>query len=123
MPAHPFAAHKATAGLIVAEGDLDAVHGDVLVDDGQDHRNQKQHIKLPVFQNPAAQGLTLGSDQARRGRGLCFTHAGRPPLGINFGKTRRVHRLSGEPQRPAGSPTCTDCCEKRFVKRYIIEHH
>ena len=31
--------------------------------------------------NPAAQGLTLGSDQARRGRGLCFTHAGRPPLG------------------------------------------
>ncbi|MCD7837597.1 MAG: hypothetical protein LUG65_01640 [Clostridiales bacterium] len=52
---HPFAAQIASAGLEVAEGDLDAVHGDVLVNDGDDDRDQQQQVELPVSCQPFAQ--------------------------------------------------------------------
>ncbi|MCD7857426.1 MAG: hypothetical protein LUG55_06445 [Clostridiales bacterium] len=58
---HPFAAQIALAGLKVTEGDLDAVHGDVLVNDGDDHRDQQQQVKLPVGGQPGFQGHLVDS--------------------------------------------------------------
>ena len=57
VPAHPFAAHIAPAGLEVPEGNLDAVHGDVLINKGQDHRDQQQQIQLPVVHDALTERL------------------------------------------------------------------
>ena len=59
LPAHPRAAGDAQARVVVAEGDLDAVHGAVLVHDGDDHRDQQQHVKLPVICDALAQPFLL----------------------------------------------------------------
>ena len=60
--AHPFAAGDAPAGLEIAEGDLDAVHGPVLINDGQHHRDQQHHIELPVFPQPLAEAFAVDRD-------------------------------------------------------------
>ena len=55
----PLAAPDAAAGLEIAEGDLDAVHGAVLVHNGDDDRDQQQKIQLPVFFQPRFQRLAV----------------------------------------------------------------
>ena len=57
VQAHPFAAKIPPIGLVIPEGDLDAVHGDVLVNKRDDHRDQQQKIKLPVVQQARFQRL------------------------------------------------------------------
>lgn len=49
VQANPLAAGDAAACLEIPERDLDAVHGPVLINDGQHHRDQQHHIELPVF--------------------------------------------------------------------------
>ena len=75
VPAHPFAAHIAPAGLEVPEGNLDAVHGDVLINKGQDHRDQQQQIQLPVVHNALTKRLAR---PGKRGGGYP------PPRGVKF---------------------------------------
>ena len=59
FPAHPGTAGDAKARVVVAEGDLDAVHGPVLVHDGDDHRDQKQDIQLPAVRHTPAQAFAV----------------------------------------------------------------
>ena len=63
VEAHPPAGGEAQVGVKVPEGDLDAVHGDVLVDNGQDHRYQQQGVQLPVLQDPLSQRLPAALGQ------------------------------------------------------------
>ena len=61
----PLAAGDAPACLEIAEGDLDAVHGPVLINDGQHHRDQQHHIELPVFPQPLAEAFAVDRDSVQ----------------------------------------------------------
>ena len=65
VQADPLAAGDAAACLEIAEGDLDAVHGPVLINDGQHHRDQQHHIELPVFPQPLAEAFTVDRDSVQ----------------------------------------------------------
>lgn len=57
---HPFPSRDSLAGLKIPESDLNAVHGAVLVNDGDEDGKQQHRVELPVFfqQTPGAP-LTL----------------------------------------------------------------
>lgn len=61
----PLGAGDAPACLEIAEGDLDAVHGPVLINDGQHHRDQQHHIELPVFPQPLAEAFAVDRDSVQ----------------------------------------------------------
>ena len=65
VQADPLAAGDAAACLEIAEGDLDAVHGPVLINDGQHHRDQQHHIELPVFPQPLAEAFAVDRDSVQ----------------------------------------------------------
>ena len=65
VQADPLAAGDAAACLEIAEGDLDAVHGPVLINDGQHHGDQQHHIELPVFPQPLAEAFAVDRDSVQ----------------------------------------------------------
>ena len=110
VEAYPGAPGEAQIGIKVPEGDLDAVHRDVLVDNCQRHGNQQQGVELPVVQESLSQRLAVSLGQgggARRrdpDRRFAFSHL------THFLKTRSLlhgrrefieeNFLSQEPRRP-----------------------
>ena len=65
--AHPFASGDSEGSLVIPEGDLDPVHGEIAEDDKKGQGRQKQYPQLPV--PPCGQGHpALQAGPARGGR-------------------------------------------------------
>ena len=133
--AHPLAAQIAAGRLEVPEGDLDAVHRNVLVHEGQHHRDQQQQVQLPVVRDAPPHGFP----PRRRGLGggnLCCLHSvhfflfnGPERRFIYIGKPRlRRADQSRPPSLPMKSALANGeqlCCRYHlpaFVVRHVTFH-
>ena len=58
LESHPFAARNAKCGLVVAEGNLHAVHREVAENNEEHQRRNQQHPQLPVPADGALKTVT-----------------------------------------------------------------
>ena len=59
FPANPWASCNAKARVVVAEGNLNTVHGSVLVHNGDNHRYQEQDVQLPVVRKATPEAFAV----------------------------------------------------------------
>ena len=105
LQAHPIASPEAAAGLVIAEGDLQAVHGQKFEQHKVRHHRDQDQVQIPVFPERALYGGT-----ARFLHTLSLLSAGR--CGEEKG------RAAAEPKRvPFNHFIRVPCVQRRWRSR------